>query len=252
MAYAAVLAGSDGGATTLRRGLEKPVLERLSTLASTQRFARHNTLFCEGEPAETLFELMRGVVKVSKLLGDGRRQIVGFLYPGHLLGLMVGRSYAYTAEALTDGELCRYPRASLDRLVEETPSLMRRLLALTADELRAAQDQMLLLGRKSAPERIASFLLMMGEHSGGGDGLADGVELPMGRLDIGDYLGLSMETVSRVLSQLRGAGLIALVGNQRVVFRDPEALQTLAEGDHAALAMPPSLTAVRGRAVWPI
>ena len=157
---------------------------------------------------------------------DGRRQIVGFASAGHLLGLAPEGTYVYSAEAITDVTLCRYPRASFDRLVDSVPGLARRLWAVTADELRFAQDQLLLLGRKNATERVASFLLLLAEQQASE---AD-VSIPMTRSDIGDYLGLTIETVSRTLTKLRRHKVIALPAADRATILDREGLETLASG----------------------
>jgi CRP/FNR family transcriptional regulator len=166
-------------------------------------------------------------LRLYKALPDGRRQITGFLSAGHLLGLSLNDLHLYTAEAITPVNLRRYPRAWFDRLVDEVPGLARRLLAATSDELRAAQDQMLLLGRKTAEERIASFLLMLADREHG----ANAVQVAMSRSDIADYLGLTMETVSRMLAKMKHEGIIALPSTARVELRDRKRLEELASGE---------------------
>ena len=133
-------------------------------------------------------------------MADGRRQVVGFLVPGDFLGLAFGRTYVYTAEAITAVAACRFQRSRFMELLEELPALEREILGRTSNELAAAQQQMLLLGRKTARERLASFLADLAERSD-----ADGgpLELPMGRADIADHLGLTIETVSRTFTGLR-------------------------------------------------
>ena len=207
--------------------------DKLSCISSVEDFAPQASIFYEGDPCRHLFEVLEGVLRVYKLTPDGRRQVTGFLYPGQVLGLGFMESYAYTAEAVTAVKLCRYKRDSLDRVMDDQPALARRLLTITASELATAQDQMLLLGRKTASERIASFLLRLSDHNAEiGEDPAE-VYLPMTRTDIGDYLGLTTETVSRTISRFKARGLIRLRPAKRVQLLDLDALAELAEGDEA-------------------
>ncbi len=214
----------------LCRGLGRQAASNVVAVSTLVRFVAGKTVFAEGDEAAGVYEVVRGTLKLYKLLSDGRRQITGFLSAGHLLGLAYGEHYLYTAEAVTEVTLCRYARARFDRLIEEVPGLARILLAATSDELRAAQDQMLLLGRKDAMEKIASFLLMMAErHSPQGDG--DEILVPMGRSDIADYLGLTTETVSRTLTRLKREGTIELPTAVRITLSDRDRLEELAAGE---------------------
>jgi CRP/FNR family transcriptional regulator len=185
-------------------------------------------VFIEGDPAENFYEVLSGTVRLHKLLPDGRRQITGFLSTGHLLGLSHANAYVYSAEAVGPVMVLCYPRARLDRLMDEVPGLARRLLAAASDELRQAQDQMLLLGRKTAAEKMASFLVTLVALQGDD---ADELELPMSRNDIADYLGLTMETVSRTLAKLKRDRLIALSTHTRVELLDRDRLEELAAGE---------------------
>ena len=186
-------------------------------------------LFSEGEDAESVYEVTGGMLRLYKLLPDGRRQITGFATAGHLLGLAPEGICVYTAEALTEVTLRRYKRAAVERLIDEVPGFARRMLAATSQELRAAQDQMLLLGRKSASEKVASFLVMIAEQQARSG--EDELDLPMTRNDIADYLGLTIETVSRTLSKLKQAGLIALPTAVRIEILDRDRLEDMAAGD---------------------
>jgi CRP/FNR family transcriptional regulator len=175
------------------------------------------------------------MVRLYKLLPDGRRQIVGFLLPGDLVGLSAGDAYAHSAEAITPVEVCRFSRRRLDGLLDEFPAMHRRLLGIAASELGAAQAQMVLLGRKTARERIASFLLTL-ERRAAAVGLAtEPLHLAMTRTDIGDYLGLTIETVSRTFSQLKAEGAIALPRPGEVRFLDRRRLAEAA-GEPAGAA----------------
>jgi CRP-like cAMP-binding protein len=197
-------------------------LDRIGTPLTLKR---GETVFYEGDPADAYYKVVSGAIRSCKLLADGRRQIGQFFLAGDLFGLGVGATCLFSAEAVTDAVLVRYARQQVDRLVGEAPAVGRCLLLVAARHLTAAHQQMLLLGRKTAEERIASFLLAMAEHSGG-----DLFLLPMTRADIADYLGLTIETVSRTFTQLRHDGLIALRGTSEVAIADRDALEDIAEG----------------------
>ncbi len=171
-------------------------------------------LFHEGDPNPYVFNVVDGAVKLYRLLPDGRRQITGFLFQGDFLGLGGRGPSSFTAEALTPLNACRFRRGDFDQLLNALPALEHRLVALAGDELMAAQEQIVLLGRKTARERLASFL----------------TRLPMTRLDIADYLGLTIETVSRVFTQFKTSGLIQLLPGNDVALPDPAALKALGEG----------------------
>jgi CRP/FNR family transcriptional regulator len=198
------------------------LIELIRSSGQTARLERDEMLFCEGDDAAALYVILSGTVRCCKVLADGRRQISGFYQAGDLLGLSLGDAHFYSAEAVTPVRLRRLGRVQLESMMDEQPHLRRRLLSIAAGELAAAQNQMLLLGRKTARERICTFLL--GRAGSGG-----AVELPMSRTDIADYLGLTIETVSRTLSQLRSAGLIRMSGLSRLKLIDLERLSGMAE-----------------------
>lgn len=189
-----------------------------------QQMSAGEVLFSEGDKADSVYEVLSGMVRLYKLLPDGRRQVTGFLTAGQLLGLAPQGTCVFTADALTEVSLVRYKRDAFERLIDEVPGFARRLLAVTSHELHAAQDQMVLLGRKSASEKVASFLLMLPAHK-------DDIDVPMTRGDIADYLGLTVETVSRTLTRLRQDGLIALPVPARIQVLDRKGLENLASGD---------------------
>lgn len=189
------------------------------------------TIIGEGDAAESLFNVVTGWVKIYKLLPDGRRQITGFLSPGDFLGLAVNDTYAYSAEAVTDTQLCRFPRKRLESFVDDYPHLEKKLLSIASNELIQAQDQMLLLGRKTAKERIASFLLNLSGRAENTDQPASPVSVPMTRSDIADFLGLTTETVSRTFSSLKKEGHIRILDGHMIALEDPDRLHELAEGD---------------------
>ncbi len=206
-------------------------LNHVSRIVQNIELHPGDPLFDEGEDATHLYSVTAGAMKVYKLLPDGRRQIIGFLFAGDFLGLADDEAYAYSAEAITHSALCRFPRRKLEALLERYPRMERRLLGMASHELAAAQEQMLLLGRKTAKEKIASFLLSLGRRAEQRGQTANPVSVPMSRNDIGDFLGLTTETVSRTFTQLRQAKLIALMPAGRVDLLDVEALQDIAEGN---------------------
>jgi CRP/FNR family transcriptional regulator len=228
-------AGSPCRACTVRHltvcaPLEDAEVQEVSAIAATTELSPGDPLFDEGEPAETVYNVTAGTMKVYKLLADGRRQVTGFLFPGDFLGLANDDSYAYSAEAVTHATLCRFPRGKLDQLLERFPKMEKRLLAIASHELAVAQEQMLLLGRKTAKEKIASFLLNLSQRAESRGQAGNPVLVPMSRTDIGDYLGLTTETVSRTFTHLRTAGTIQLQSGGKVEFLDRDALEDVAQG----------------------
>lgn len=187
-------------------------------------------LFHEGDPVTRVFTLTRGTLKLYKILADGRRYVTGFMCPGDFLGISFNDEHAFSAEAIEDAQLCWFPRNRFDDFVESHAPMERELYLLAAHELAAAQEQLVLLGRKTATERLASFLLRLAERAAnipGQNGRA--VSLPMSRSDIADYLGLTKETVSRVLSAFRRDRVIRLRTVDEVEIVDREMLEQLAE-----------------------
>jgi CRP/FNR family transcriptional regulator len=208
--------------------------ERLGTLeaiVSHRRYRPGQTIFEEGEAADYVYNLSGGDVRLYKLLIDGRRQIMGFLRPGDFLGLIKQNAYCYGAEAVNNVELCCIRVIDIERLMIEMPVVRDRLLDMGRDELMAAQEQMLLLGRKSAKEKLLSFLLLRLRQEGTGDQRSATLDLPMTRYDIADYLGLTVETVSRNFTELRTEGLIKLPTVQHVIFPNLKAVERAASTD---------------------
>jgi len=207
--------------------------------------ARPGTLFIEeADDATAFFNIVSGTARLYKLLPDGRRQITGFANGGSFLGLAVSDFYAFSAEAIDTVRYCRFPRIALRALMRDFPRMEERLLKVASTELVAAQEQMLLLGRKSARERVASFLMARARlapghppvvpngHPDGDERAPRGFVLPMTRGDIADYLGMTIETVVRTLKKLRDERLIEVTNTQDVVIKDVTGLRSLAEGSH--------------------
>lgn len=205
-------------------------LKAFKSFGSTIRLSAGQTLFHEGDPATRVFTLTKGSLKLYKLLPDGRRHVTGFVHAGDFLGISVDEEHAFTAEALEDTQLCCFKRKRFDEFVDEHPSLERELYRSAAHELAAAQRQMLLLGRKTATERLATFLLSLADRAEDKQPVASPIRLPMSRSDIADYLGLTKETVSRVLSAFRRDRLVRLHAIDQVELLDRKALAHIAEG----------------------
>lgn len=191
----------------------------------TMTMERGQTVLVEGDRADRFYRVLRGTVRLYKSIADGRRQVIDFLGEGQVFGLTGGESHPYSVEAITAVTLVRHSRSSVEAAIERDPETARGLFELACTELHRAHQQMLLLGRKTADERVASFLLRLAEH----DRPAPLVSLPMSRQDIADHLGLTIETVSRTISRLRRAGLISLVGRQQIRLDGLERLRALAE-----------------------
>jgi len=170
-------------------------------------YKRGTEIHGENEPADYVYQVKKGAVRSYKLLSDGRRQIGAFHLVGDIFGLTNGENHRFTAEAVVDTTLWLMKRRSLEVISQTDGVLARNLLSLTTRSLQHAEDHMLLLGRKDSLEKVATFLLEMDKR------LADAMTLPMSRRDIADYLGLTLETVSRGLSRLRRAGAISLAGD---------------------------------------
>jgi CRP-like cAMP-binding protein len=203
----------------------------LAALASFERiggrrsFARNAALFAEGDAADCWFRVVAGTVRLVKLLADGRRHIAEFHFAGDCFGLDNLPRRLFSAEAVSEVIVMRYPRAATERLIDGDPRLLRSLRDMTLHDLANAQSRMLLLGRMTAAERVAAFLLDMAERRGA----ARRLDLPMPRHDIADYLGLTLETVCRVLSAFRRDGLIDIPHPHRIELRDHKALAAISE-----------------------
>lgn len=211
--------------------LDAAALDDISSDSERTRLEAKSILFREGDPALRAFSIVEGVVKLSRLLADGKQQVVGFRFPGDIIGFGTQRTYAFDAELLTAGQFCRVERGKLDQLLRRYPLMERRLLDLCLEELGRTQDHLVTVGRRSAGSRVATFLLGLSEvHRR--RGLSSGeLPMPMTRSDIGDFLGLTLETVSRTFAAFKRQGIVAEPGHQRLRLLDTAALARLAEGD---------------------
>lgn len=200
-------------------------LAALEDLASTISVRKDDEIYAQGDAARHCYRILSGCVRTVKLMEDGRRQVNEFLLPGDWFGLEALAEHDFAAEAVSSAVLRRYPRRNVDGLADRDPAIGRWLLELATRQLRGARDRMVTLGRKTASERIAGFLLEMAQRMPRDrNGVVD---LPMSRGDIADHLGLTIETVCRSLAQLRREGTIALT-RSRLAVRDRPTLQGLA------------------------
>jgi CRP/FNR family nitrogen fixation transcriptional regulator len=188
-------------------------------------YKKGSEIFGEKEPADYVYQVMSGAVRSYKLLSDGRRQINAFHLAGDIFGLEIGTDHRFTAEAIVDTTVRLMKRRSLELVAESDVMVARNLLSMTTNNLRHAEDHMLLLGRKTSLERVAAFLIEMDKRSTAAGILA----LPMCRRDIADYLGLTLETVSRALSRLHALGILGFIGNnqRQIVLLDRDKLASL-------------------------
>ncbi|GEC30397.1 transcriptional regulator [Sinorhizobium fredii USDA 205] len=195
-------------------------LTELSRHAARRRVEPGSEMIGQGEAANNYANIIRGVVKLSKMLSDGRQQIVGLQFAPDFMGRPFMRESALSAEAATDTDVCAFPRAVIERLVGEAPGLEHRLHEQALKELDEARDWMLTLGRKTAQEKVASFLYLIATHVDPENGVAKEFDLPLSRADIADYLGLTIETVSRQITKLRKEGVIRVENSRRVIVPD--------------------------------
>jgi CRP/FNR family transcriptional regulator len=204
-------------------------LETLNKIGRRVAVHRGQTLMWEGDDSSLVANVIDGVLKLSTSTADGREQIVGVVYPSDFIGRPFGSTTHHSVTALSDATVCMFTRAAFDEFAREHPGLEHKLLQRTLTELDRARHWMLLLGRKSAGERVATFLLEMSRR------LADATcagqptavthfELPLSRQQMADLLGLTIETVSRQLTRLRQAGIIDLPDRRAVVILDPEGM----------------------------
>jgi CRP/FNR family nitrogen fixation transcriptional regulator len=194
----------------------------LGLIGAPMRFARNTEIYGEDEPAEYLYQVISGAVRAYRMLDDGRRQIGGFYLPGDIFGVEAGDTHLSSAEAICDAQILVVKRSSVMARAEHEKDLAKQLWTLTVRELQRVQEHSLVL-IKSAEERVAGFLLEMAGRSSSGTA----IELPMSRQDIADYLGLTIETVSRTFTQLVQSGTIALETSRRILFRNRAALSRL-------------------------
>lgn len=206
----------------------------LNAIGRRRTISAGESLIWEGDDSTLVGNVIGGSLKLSTSTSDGREQIVGVVYPSDFIGRPFGGTTGHTVTALTDAQVCVFSRDDFDRFASRHPALERKLLERTLTELDRTRSWMLLLGRKTADQRIATFLLDMSRRLAPADGedeadALDQFELPFSRQQVADLLGLTIETVSRQLTRLKKEGVIDLPSRRAVVIRDRFALEMLAD-----------------------
>ncbi|AWM88490.1 helix-turn-helix domain-containing protein [Microvirga sp. 17 mud 1-3] len=219
-----------GSETLLPIGLssEAHSLEKLFAVQPTAKYAAGEGIFWEGDAASDIFQLTEGCLRLYRILPDGRRAILGFKFAGEMLGLSCESTYCCTAEAVTPVRLHRLSRARLQAMSETATQLQPLLFRKLFEEIRAAQQHIIVLGQLGAEERTAHFLMSSARRTGADQRRPIIIEMPMTRQDIADHLGLTIETVCRVMSKLKRDGLVALEGRHKVILLRIVDLQQLA------------------------
>ena len=203
---------------TPKQNLDSP----LEMMGSQMRFGRNVEIYGEGEPAEYLYKVVSGAVRTYKVLADGRRQIGAFYLPGDIFGLEASDDHTFSAEAVSDSQVLVIKRSAVMDLAARDSIVAQQLWTVTGRELQRAQDHVMLL-IKSAQERVAGFLVEMAKRAPG----ASTIQLAMSRQDIADYLGLTIETISRTLTQFEKSSAIALPTSRQIEIRNRAALARL-------------------------
>jgi CRP-like cAMP-binding protein len=211
----------------IRSQLSADELKALDRIGTPLQVAQNQTIFSQGEPVNHAYKIASGVVRLCKHLPDGRRQIAQFLFPGDYFSFITIGDHGFSAEAVADLTLLSFPQKQVERLCLETPNLRVRLFELLSQRVHDIQNHLTMVGRQTAKERVAAFLLLLAERLS-----ADGVRVsvPMNRQDIADYLSLTMETVSRTLSLLKARRIISVPDQHQLELRNIDALHALADG----------------------
>jgi len=209
----------------------RPTLAGLFSHQPVEGIDAGAALFWQGDRAAEVFEVTEGALRIVRILADGRRVITGFLFAGDLVGVSQRDRYLYTAEAIEPTCVRRLARRRFDEAIDKQAQLRSQLVGQLCDEMTAAHEQVVLLARKSAEERVSSFLLALVRRVSKNHPSAPVVNLPMTRLDMADYLGLTIETVSRVMTRLQAAEVISQTGRHTVAVLRPARLAMLAADD---------------------
>jgi len=207
------------------RCLSEEKLQAFSNISFEKNFNNKDNIFLQNDPSTYLYNVTEGNVKIYQLLDDGRIQITGFLYPGDFFGSYRNNKYNYCAESIGNLKTCVFDQKILDKYLDENPVMAKELLNKTSFELTLAQDRLTVLGKLSATERIAKFLLNISHQRSRIGWQNNPISLPMTRQDIADYLGLTIETVSRELSNLKASNMIKVITSKQIYLTDIEELK---------------------------
>ena len=209
------------------RCLPEEKLKTFAKISDEKEFEDKKTIFLQQEQSKNLYNITKGNVKIYRLLSDGRIQIIGFLYPGDFFGSYKKEKYNYSAESIGDLRLCVFNQQSLDDYLEENMSLAKELLHMTSHELTLAQDRMMVLGKMNASERVAKFILNISKQRLRIGWQNNPISIPMTRQDIADYLGLTLETISREFTKLKAANTIKFLTPKQIYITDRDKLSSI-------------------------
>jgi len=206
------------------RCLHDDELKVFQEISTEKKYENNQSIFLQQDKSLNLFNITEGNVKIYQLLNDGRIQIIGFLYPGDFFGSYKNGKYNYSADAIGNVRVCVFDQEKLDKYIEKNISLAKELLHLTSHELTLAQDRISVLGKFGATERLAKFIFNISEQRKRIGWKNNPISLPMTRQDIADYLGLTIETVSREFSRLKTSDIIKILSSKQIFVRDFEKL----------------------------
>ena len=209
------------------RCLHDDDLKIFSEISTEKKYLNNQNIFLQQDISVNLFNITEGNIKIYQLLNDGRVQIIGFLYPGDFFGSYKNGKYNYSADAIGDVRVCVFDQKKLDEYIEKNMSLAKELLHLTSHELTLAQDRISVLGKFGATERLAKFIFNISEQRKRIGWKNNPISLPMTRQDIADYLGLTIETVSREFSKLKISNIIKILNTKQIFINDFEKLSNI-------------------------
>ena len=208
------------------RCLDEDRLKDFSNVSFEKTFLNKQNIFLQNDQSDYLYNITEGNVKIYQLLDDGRIQIIGFLYPGDFFGSYRNNKYNYCAEAIGDLKTCVFNQKILDKYLDENPILAKELLHKTSFELTLAQDRLTVLGKLNAAERLVKFLLNISEQRNRIGWKNNPISLPMTRQDVADYLGITIETVSRELTNLKTSNIIKIITSKQIYLSNTEELKS--------------------------
>ncbi len=211
------------------RCLNDDQLEIFSKVSFEKKFTDKENIFLQNDPSTHLYNITEGNVKIYQLLDDGRIQIIGFLYPGDFFGTYKNNKYNYSAEAIGNLRVCVFDQRVLDKYMDQNPILAKELLNQTSYELTLAQDRMTVMGRLNAIEKIAIFFINISNQRKRIGWQSNPISLSMTRQDIADYLGLTIETVSREISKLKASNIIKIISSKQLFINDIEKLKQISK-----------------------
>lgn len=223
-----IQAGSFENSSMFENGEPVTLSDYLRTISRTGvrvAFGRDEVIYAEEEPADSIYRIINGTVRLCRYTADGRRHIVEFLLPGDLTGLLECADHPVTAEAVDEVHMIVYPRNAFDRLASAEPNIRRRVLCHLSSNILETQRHLFVISCQNAKERVASFLLRMADRMDVFQGQR--LDLPMGRQDIADHLGLTVETVCRAITQLKDQGLIVVPNSGQVILKNVRGLQDM-------------------------